>query len=74
VAHHWLVDLDACTPTAYRLEGGRWVELGTRAEERKARIEPFDAVPLGVSSFWPAAPKPQAAPKKRKTPPTRRRR
>jgi Uma2 family endonuclease len=53
VAHHWLVDRDAMTVTAYRLEGGRWLELGVYGDERDARIEPFDAVPLDVGSFWP---------------------
>lgn len=53
VAHHWLVDLAARTLTAYRLEGGRWVELGVYGDETDARIEPFDAVALDVASFWP---------------------
>ncbi|MBI4952798.1 MAG: Uma2 family endonuclease [Myxococcales bacterium] len=53
VAHHWLVDLASRTLTAYRLEGGRWVELGVFGDETAARIEPFDAVALDVKSFWP---------------------
>lgn len=72
VAHHWIVDLDACTLTSYRLEGGRWVELGTWADEKKARIEPFQAVPLDVSSFWGAVQ--VSAPKKSKPRAARKRR
>jgi len=53
VKHHWLIDLDARTLTAYRLESGRWLELGVYGDEREARIEPFDTIALDVASFWP---------------------
>ena len=53
VAHLWLVDLDALTLTALRLEHQRWVELGTFADEAEARIEPFDAVSLDLRRWWP---------------------
>jgi hypothetical protein len=53
VAYHWLLDLAATALTAYRLESGRWVEIGVFGDERDARIEPFDAVPLDVAGFWP---------------------
>lgn len=53
VPHHWVVDLDARTLTAYRLESGRWLELGVYGDEQEARIEPFDAVTLDVASWWP---------------------
>lgn len=52
VPFHWLVDLEAKTLTAYRLEGGRWVELGVFGDERDARIEPFEAIALEVAGFW----------------------
>lgn len=52
VAHHWLVDLASRTVTAYRLEGGRWLEIGVFGDEREARIEPFDAVALDVAAWW----------------------
>ena len=52
VPHHWLVDLEANTITAYRLERGLWVELGAWGDERDARIEPFDAIALDVASWW----------------------
>ena len=52
VAHHWLIDLAARTLTVYRLESGRWVELGVFGDEREARAEPFADVPLVVASWW----------------------
>jgi Uma2 family endonuclease len=53
VAHHWLIDLEACTLTVYRLESGRWLELGVYGDDREARLEPFDIVPLDIASWWP---------------------
>jgi Uma2 family endonuclease len=44
VPHHWIVDIEAKTITAYRLEGGRWLELGVWGDERDARIEPTSGV------------------------------
>lgn len=52
VSHHWLVDRDARTLSAYALEGGRWVEIGVYGDERDARIAPFDSVTLDIASFW----------------------
>jgi Uma2 family endonuclease len=52
VPHHRIVDLDAKTLTAYRLENGRWSELGVYGDEREARIEPFEAVALDIASWW----------------------
>ncbi|MBI2389594.1 MAG: Uma2 family endonuclease [Deltaproteobacteria bacterium] len=45
--HHRIVDIEAQTITACRLESGRWLELGVWGDERDARIEPFDAIALG---------------------------
>jgi Uma2 family endonuclease len=52
VSFHWIIDRAARTLTAYRLQSGRWLELGVYGDDREARIEPFDAVALDVSSFW----------------------
>lgn len=52
VGHHWVVDIDARALTAYRLEGGHWVELGVFSEETEARIAPFSEVALDVSAWW----------------------
>ena len=48
----WLVDREARAVTAYRLENGHWLDLGTFGDETDARIAPFDAVPLDVKSFF----------------------
>jgi len=53
VAYAWLVDVEARTVTAQRLESARWVTLGVYSAETGARIEPFDTVPLDVASWWP---------------------
>lgn len=53
VPYHWLIDLDARALTAYRLDGGRWVELGVFGDETAARVEPFSDAPLDVASWWP---------------------
>lgn len=52
VAYHWLVDVETKTVTAYRLEGGLWLELGVWGDESDARIEPFEAIPLDVGTWW----------------------
>jgi Uma2 family endonuclease len=52
VQHHWLIDLEARTVTAYRLESGHWLELGVYGDEQEASIEPFDAIRLDVASWW----------------------
>jgi Uma2 family endonuclease len=52
VNHHWLVDLEARTVTAYRLERGHWLELTVHGDEREARIEPFGEVTLNVAEWW----------------------
>ena len=49
---HWIVDLDAKSIVAYRLEGVHYIETGVFADEIDARIEPFDAVPLDVRSWF----------------------
>ena len=52
VPHHWLIDLEARTLTAYRLSAGLWTEVGVFSEEPDARVEPFGDVPLDVASWW----------------------
>ncbi len=44
----------------YRLEGGRWVVVGTHAADEAVRAEPFDAVELRLGRWW--APASTAAP------------
>lgn len=52
VSHAWIVDPDARTLEAYRLESRRWVRLGVWAADAKARVEPFDAMELDLASLW----------------------
>lgn len=52
VPFHWLIDRDARTLTAYRLESGRWSELGVFGDERDARVEPFADIALDVAAWW----------------------
>lgn len=51
VKHLWMVDLDARALMVYRL-GRDWERVASYGDETEARIEPFDAVPLDVSSWW----------------------
>jgi Uma2 family endonuclease len=52
VAHHWLVDLSERTLTAFRLQSGRWLELGVYHDEQGARVEPFADAALNVARWW----------------------
>ena len=52
VGHCWLIDPAARTLEVYRLEGGRWLLLGTFAGDAKVRAEPFDAVELDLARWW----------------------
>lgn len=54
VAHAWLVDPPTRTLEAYRLESKRWVRVGVWSHDAKARVEPFDAFELELSSLWSA--------------------
>lgn len=52
VSFLWLVEPTDGRVEAYGLDAGRWIWLGTWADEREARIEPFDAVPLDLIQLW----------------------
>lgn len=52
VKHAWIVDPVARTLEAYRLEQGRWLQLGVWSERDVAEIEPFEAVPLELAALW----------------------
>lgn len=58
VAHVWLADPRDRTVVVYRLEGERYVLLGTwGGDDATVRLEPFDAVEIPRASLWgkPAA-------------------
>ncbi len=52
VACLWLVEPVEGRVEAYELSNGRWVWLGTWADETAAAIPPFDAVPLDLVRLW----------------------
>lgn len=52
VPNLWLVDPIAQTLESYRLEGGRWLLLGTHGGDETAAIEPFEAVPTALAELW----------------------
>lgn len=52
VAHAWLVDPIAKMLEVYRLEAGRWLQLGTWLGDAKLRAEPFEAVELALGAIW----------------------
>ncbi|MBX3228863.1 MAG: Uma2 family endonuclease [Labilithrix sp.] len=52
VGHYWLVDPREKLVEVYRLEGGRWVEVGEYEGDAVVRAEPFDAIELDLSLLW----------------------
>lgn len=56
VPFYWIVDPDARTLEALRLQDGAWVDTGTYDETATARVPPFDAVELEVGRLFPPAP------------------
>ncbi|QSQ22630.1 Uma2 family endonuclease [Pyxidicoccus parkwayensis] len=52
VRHLWLADPRPQTVEVYRLEGSRWLLLATHAGNATVRAEPFEAIPVNLSSLW----------------------
>lgn len=52
VGHVWLVDPDLRTLEIFRLEGTRYLLLGTHTDEASVRAEPFDAIELSLRVLW----------------------
>ena len=52
VGHVWLVDPLEKTLEVYRLDGGRWIQLGAWRDDVRVRAEPFDAIELPLASLW----------------------
>ncbi len=55
VAHLWLLDPLVRTLEVLRLEGGRWVLLGTHTDADVVRAEPFQAIEIELISLWSGA-------------------
>jgi Uma2 family endonuclease len=52
VGFAWLVDPVGHTFEAYRLEGGRWLQLGAWDGDVKVRAEPFESLELDLARIW----------------------
>ena len=61
VHYLWLVSPAMRSLEAYRLEGGKWLQLGVYKEQQRARIEPFDAIELDLAALWQDMPLPTRA-------------
>ena len=58
VAHVWFVDPALQTLEVFRLEGARWVLVGSYAGDEVVRAEPFDGIGLELARLWSAPPSP----------------
>jgi Uma2 family endonuclease len=59
VEYVWLVDPVGRTLEVFRLNEGRWLELGAWSGEDRVRAAPFDAIELELGALWlPEAPTP----------------
>lgn len=54
VGHLWYVDLEDGVILVSRRVDGHWLEVGVYPNDKPARMEPFDAVELDPSLWWPA--------------------
>ncbi len=52
VPYLWLVDPDARTVEALRLESGRWVIETVVADDEKVRLEPFAEIEIELQDLW----------------------
>jgi Uma2 family endonuclease len=52
VGFAWLVDPIGHTLEAYRLEGGRWLQLGAWDGDAIVRAEPFESFALELAVLW----------------------
>lgn len=62
VKHAWLIDPRARTLEIYRLDAGRWVLVGTHADDEVVRAEPFDAIEFKLATLWDDLPPPDQSP------------
>ena len=56
VSYLWFIDLDGHTLSVSKLVGGRWLEIAVFGVGDRVRAEPFDAVEIDLSEWWPPAP------------------
>jgi Uma2 family endonuclease len=53
VGHLWFIHPGLQTLEVYRLEGQQWVVASSHAGANSVRAEPFEAVELDMSRWWP---------------------
>ena len=53
VQHLWLLDPLVRTLEVLWLENARWVVIATHGDRDIVRVEPFDAIEIGLSTLWP---------------------
>jgi Uma2 family endonuclease len=56
VGHLWLVDPIVRTLEVLRLEGPRWVLVGTHSDVDVVQVEPFEAIEIELTTLWPTPP------------------
>lgn len=52
IPHYWMVDVDARALEAFQLEHGRWVLIGSYADDARVAIPPFEAIELEVGRLF----------------------
>ena len=52
VSHVWLVDHITRTLEVYRLDGGKWIDVGAYGDSERIRAEPFAAVEMDMGQWW----------------------
>jgi Uma2 family endonuclease len=52
VGHIWLIDPEAMIMDTFKLESGRWLLLGSFAENDKVRAEPFQEIEIELDDLW----------------------
>lgn len=52
VCHVWLVDPQARTLEAFRLEGAVWCLVGAWGEQERPRVEPFAEIEIELEALW----------------------
>ena len=55
IGHVWLIDPVAMTMDVFGLESGKWVLLGSFADNDKVRIEPFQEIEINLGDLWVAS-------------------
>jgi Uma2 family endonuclease len=52
VGHLWIVDPLLRTLEVFRRVGTNWTLVAAHSDDERVRAEPFDAIELGLASWW----------------------